>query len=331
MNTYDPTGMNQNNQMPQQPMQQGNPYAQQGNPYMQQGNPYAQQGNPYMQQGNPYMQQTNPYMQQPGGGYNRNYGAKEKAPNVFKQFAYSFVPPKYNELAKVRTGGMIGFVTLLALVFSLISFVDFSYVMFSNDGITDLIEQAPDFALEDGEFWIEEEVFYEEDGMYVYITDEVDEFTYDDVKDLRDEGYTDIMLISEENLCLYQDYEYQELPFEDIKGMDFDREWLAETLMPMIWLFVAIGYVFFFVGRIFWYFLCAAIYMLIGMLIALCFNKQISAGNLFRAAVYSKVFMCVIASLWALFPIGIGIPWLLRVIATCVFMGFAIQYLPKKW
>ena len=54
-------------------------------------------------------QQNNPYQQ--------------KAPNIFKQFCLAFVPAGYDRLAKVKIGSMIGFVTLLALVATLISVI----------------------------------------------------------------------------------------------------------------------------------------------------------------------------------------------------------------
>ena len=121
--------------------QQGN-YNQQGGSY-QQGNGY-QQSNPY-QHGNAY-QQGGSYQQ--GNGYGNYNGGVEaqKAPNIFQQFAYSFVPNLYDRLAKVKTGSMIGFVTLLVLAATLLSFVSVM-VSFSGIDMEEIAAQLPEFVM----------------------------------------------------------------------------------------------------------------------------------------------------------------------------------------
>ena len=98
-------------------------------------NNYNQQtnANPY-QQGNSYQQNdsyANPYLDNGFGGYgsSNNYGSNPepvKVPNIFQQFVLAFIPPQYNRLTKVKTGSMIGFVTLLALIATILSFVVFA-------------------------------------------------------------------------------------------------------------------------------------------------------------------------------------------------------------
>ncbi|MDE6925420.1 MAG: DUF1189 domain-containing protein, partial [Acetatifactor sp.] len=101
------------------------------------------------------------------------------------------------------------------------------------------------------------------------------------------------------------------------------------TFMPIMVVLVVIGYIIFFVGRVFWYFLCAAIYLVFALIIASVMKKRQPAGALFRIAVYSKVLMFVVATLLSVVPVvGFSVPFMLRIVITIGFMGFAIAKLP---
>lgn len=328
MNTYD--GNNTQND-PLQPDNTNNMIHQQGNPY-QQENPY-QQRNPY-QQGTPYQQAGyagNGYQNfNNERAYNNNVPV-QKAPNIFKQFAYSFVPPRYACFANVKTGSMIGFVTLLTFIVTLITFLQVVIGYISFGGVETVLNEVPDFYLSNGKFSIEEDFILDEGEVYMYFTEDIDAFTYDDVKGLYDEGYNDILLIGHEKLSMMQDREYQELYFSEMGNITFDKDWIINSLMPVIWTCIGVGALIFFVCRTLWYFVCAAIYMLIAMLIAAISRKNISSGNLFKAAVYAKVLMFVVAFLLSLIPVvDISIPGILRIIITIVFLSFGVQYMPQK-
>lgn len=289
-----------------------------------------QQGNPY-QQNDPY---ANPYLDNGFGSYgnSNNYGSNPepvKAPNIFQQFVLAFIPPQYNRLTKVKTGSMIGFVTLLALIATILSFAvfAFSFASFDGSGWKDAI---PDFEIADGRLYIAEDFVLDESGTFVYITDEINRFTYEDASAIASNGYRNIALIGRDRISLMQNGEYQQADFSDLGDeIEISKDWIVNTLMPLMMVFVTVGYIFFFVGRVLWYFLCAAIYLLIAMLIALIAKKKLSAGALFRTAVYSKVLMFVIITFLDLIPfVSIHVPFYLRVAITIGFMSFAIIKLP---
>lgn len=321
------------------PYQQGNAY-QQGNPYQQgsayqQGNPY-QQGNMY-QQGNPY-QQNNSYINNnsygnQGGSY--NYGGNsepQKAPNIFEQFALSFIPTRYERLTRVGTGSMIGFVTLLALVATIISFVRLM-IVFSPSEMRALAEELPDFEIRGGQMSLEEDFLYDDDGILVYMTEDIGEFSYEDASELQDEGYQEVMLVGRNRISIMQNGDYQQYDFDDFgSDMEISKDWIIEQLIPIFMFVIVIGYIIFYIGRVCWYFLCAAVYLLFAMLIASIMKKQQPAGALYRTAVYAKVLMFVIMTLFSMVPfVNISVPFLLRVVITVGFMGFAIAKLPERY
>lgn len=285
------------------------------------------------QQGNIY-QQTPPYMDNGygnyGGAYHSDSGADpQKAPNIFQQFIISFMPPQYGRLTKVRTGSMIGFVTLLALIATIISFVSLA-LSFGSIDRNEWERALPDFEIKDGRLYIEEDFTFDESNTFIYMTDKVSGFSYDDASSIAAEGYRNILLVGRDGLSVMQDREYQQGRFSDLgSDLEISRDWLVDTFLPLVVVLVVIGYIIFFVGRVFWYFLCAAIYLVFALIIASVMKKQQSAGALFRIAVYSKVLMFVVATLLSVVPIvGFSVPFMLRIVVTIGFMGFAIAKLP---
>ena len=262
-----------------------------------------------------------------------NYGGiaeePQKAPNIFQQFGLAFIPPQYNRLTKVKTGSMIGFVTLLALIATIISFISFSISLSALD-IKGWANKLPDFEITNGRLYLEEEFLYDESGIFVYVTEDIDDFSYDDAAMLMDEGYDDIILVGRYGLSLMQNGEYQQFDFSNATT-DISRDMIVDTLVPMIQVFIVVGYIIFFVGRVLWYFLCAAIYLVLGLAIASIMKKQLSTGALYRTAVYAKVLMFVIATvLNAITFMSFSIPLYIRIVITLGFMGFAIAKLPDQ-
>ncbi len=262
-----------------------------------------------------------------------NYGGSlepEKAPNILKQFLLAFVPTKYSALTKVKVGSMIGFVTLLVLIATAFSFISLALELSSVD-MEEVADALPDFEVKSGRLYLDEDFVFDEGGVFIYMTEDIDGFSYEDAADLAAEGYQNIMLIGRDRLSIMQNTEYQQLDFKDLGSLAISRSWIVTKFVPFILVVVAIAYVFFFVGRVLWYFLCAAIYMLIGMAVAAIASKHIETGELFRIAVYSKVLFFVIATVISLLPfVDFAIPFWFRVAVTTAFMAFAIVKLPGR-
>lgn len=316
-----------NNEQQGNSYQQENPY-QQGNPYQQQGNPYQQQANGY-QQGNPYQQQANPYTGN-GGGYYGGNSEPEKAPNIFQQFVHAFVPTRYSGLTRVKTGSMIGFVTLLVLIAAMLSFLSLVFEISSVD-MEEVASQLPDFTIKNGRLHLDEDFLLDEGEIFIYMTEDIDGFSYDDAAEIADEGYRDIMLIGQDRISIMQNLEYQQYDFSQFGNLEISRTWIVTKLIPIILIIVAIAYIFVFVGKALWYFLCAAIYLLFAMLIASIMKKGQETGDLFRMAVYAKVPMFVIATVIDLLPfVHFSIPFPFRVGITIAFIAVAIAKLPDN-
>ncbi|MCM1267863.1 MAG: DUF1189 domain-containing protein [Bacteroidales bacterium] len=259
---------------------------------------------------------------------------QNKEPNIFKQFALSFVPTQYHRLTKVTTGSMIGFVTLLVLAATLISFL-FLAVRFASVDMEEVAAELPEFEISGGRLHLDEDFVLDEETVFIYMTEDIDGFSYEDVAELIRGGYQNVMLVGRDRLSIMQNSEYQQLDFSDLGNFEISRQWIVTTLAPLMLFIVAIGYVFLFVGKALWYFLSAAIYLLFGMFIASVMKKNVGTGALFRVAVYAKVLMFVAATfidevLNEILMVNFSIPNVARIAVTMVFMGFAIAKLPDE-
>lgn len=267
----------------------------------------------------------------PYNTYNYQYYTQppQKSPNIFKSFVYSFIPEKYRQLMNVKTGSMIGFVTLLMLVVTLIDFALFG-ISFKGE----LGDGFPDIVIRDGQLHIDKNFLYNSDGIYVFITDEVDEYSYEEVRALANSGYSQILMAGRDKLAYMRYWEYQEIYFSDIADVGEElviKDWLKENLLPVLYVFIVIVFVVFFIFRVPWYFLCSAIYLLIGMLIASAFGKRLQAGQIFKIAVYSKVPVFMLALLVEVVSLmHSSMPVFIRIIITIIFMVVVFGFLSKE-
>lgn len=257
-----------------------------------------------------------------------DYRSAQKPPNIFQSFIYAFLPPKYGRLVKVKTGGMIGFVVLLVLLATLVNFA----VVVSS--LLPLWEKFPDIVIDDGKMHIDREFTYADSGTYISVTNDAYEYTYEDVKALVQLGYSRVLIATQDKLLMRQPAKYQEHYFKDLADRGeriVIKDWLKEEFIPFMWVVAAIILIFFVVFGALWYFLCATLYFLLGMLIALILGKKLPAGHLFRIAVYAKVVLYVLALLLNVVSLmSLSLPFLLRIIATLGFIGLTIYFMPSE-
>lgn len=128
--------------------------------------------------------------------------------------------------------------------------------------------------------------------------------------------------------------EYEEIYFSDIADVGEElviKDWFKENLLPVLYVIIVIVFVVFFIFRVLWYFLCSAIYLLVGMLIASAFGKRLQAGQIFKIAVYSKVPVFMLALLVEVVSLmHSSMPVLIRIIITLIFMVVVFGFLSKE-
>lgn len=256
-----------------------------------------------------------------------NTAQVKKTPNIFKQFIFSFVPPKYAELANAKVGSMILMVCIIILFMSSLLFAE---VIWEEGGLREMMGIFPDFEVRNGELFIEEPYFDDENNNVWYITDEIEEFHYEDVEYYLNQGNEDVVLIGRYNMCIYEDGEFKEASLEEFGDDIFSNEDIEQRAYPIVYIMYFCAAFIVCVGKVCWYFICSAIYLLIGMLLAKIFGKKVSNVHIFKAAVFAKIPFFVIANILKLFGMGFGVMAIPRELLTIVFLAFCIKHLPQK-
>lgn len=253
--------------------------------------------------------------------------SETKRPNILKQFGYSFMPNRYEKLAEVKTGSMIGFVTLLSLVSTLCILAGFCITFVERGGADAFLDWVPEFELRNGRLSLEDDYYMKDTGyMYVYLTDQIDGFRQGDIEHIMGQDYSAAILGGSEKIVFINNNngQYVEVYYSEFgEDLELDRKIVVENLMPILWVIFGILFLVYFVGRTFWYFGCAALYFLAALLIVGLLHRKIPARALFRTAVYAKVPMFVVTTFWT-GPYLSGIP---RIAVTAGFMAFSIGYL----
>lgn len=260
--------------------------------------------------------------------YTKTEPSQNIKPNIMKQLGYSFIPHRYEKLAAVKTGSMIGFVTLLCLVSTLCIFAGFIITFMIRGGADAFLDWVPEFELQNGILSLEDDCFVRDTGYaYVYLTDQIDGFGQDDIDYIIEQGYSRAILGGNERMVLITNREYVERYYTEFgEDLYLNRKIVVEKLMPLLWVVFGIISLIFFVGRTFWYFGCASLYFLAALLITILFRQKIPAGTLFRVAVYAKVPMFAVTTFWTA-PYLSGI---FRITITAGFMVFAIGHLLNR-
>ena len=263
--------------------------------------------------------------------YESVYGVENNEPEVgfFKQFPMAFMPQKYGELVHAKKGQMIGFVTILMLVVTIVLACDFFIVGVPQ--MNKFFAMCPEFSLSNGELSLESELEFSEDDTYFYANDDVDTIEMSDVEKLVNEkGYDSVAVVSKKNLVFYGNGQYQTAKFSDFGNLSIDRDFIVNDLANALVVIVAIGFVCYFIFGSLLYFFYAMCYWLVMMVVSKIFKREVENGYLFKSCVYGKAFMVVIATLISILPISITIPTFGRTMITLAFLVFALSKLPTK-
>lgn len=257
--------------------------------------------------------------------YQNNTQPPQKPPNIFRSFLYAFIPTKYDQLIKVKTGSLIGFVILLTLLGALVEMTAFG-IRFMGE----MNEEIPNIVIRDGRLYTDGDYLATTQITYLYVTDDVDEFSYEDTKALVDSGYRQIMLIGRDKISVLRYQEYQELYFADVVG--YGEEIAIKDLEKvLLCIAVAIMSMIFYVGSAIWYFLSSAILLVIGLILAQLFGRRLNAGQIFRIAVYSRVLGYAAATLVNAFSfLSFSVPTFIRIAITLIFMTAVFYFIPRE-
>lgn len=203
-----------------------------------------------------------------------------------------FSPKEYGKILKEKTNKAVWFTILLIFLCTMIRYVIPTVALIAGmGGMKDIIiNEVPEFSLENGEFILEKRIEKDDElsGVYVLIDTDVKKFTNDDVP----KGVVEAVLISKTNMLVYNEYtgftgETQEALFSEWKDITITNKTIIDN----------VGFVYFGIVTmlIVMYFFELSKYLMMGLFYSLfmlvyvkMFMLPTSFGQVFKTSVYAQ-------------------------------------------
>ncbi len=246
--------------------------------------------------------------------------------NIFKEMGlavYSF--KSYKEFLKNRKGKVFLFSIVVMLIYFFIKMV-IPFLMLNGSGLASVIkENVPDFRLENGVLWVEEEVQIDDGDTCVWIDTDPDEVFYDaDEMEEYYDDYTNVWLMdSEKMLIKSNNNNMQQFYFADMDA-EFSKEDLM-ALVPSFYFIMVIIMIICYVVMTALFFFGVLFVALLGMIVASCMRYQLTFGQLYLLGVYSRVLPLLIKALVSYLPFTIPYFWVINFGLSVVIIGIAIK------
>ncbi len=239
----------------------------------------------------------------------------------------------YRDLTKVGSGRMVGFVALLCLLYCLILYVpSFLASGIFGENFREMLNQIPEFSISNGTFSIEEPITLDEAPILVCVDDSM---PYYGLADLQyfvqgNKEYTSVLVVTQTNMVIYNNYEYQEVNFSDFgsESFTFNAEFI-QALVPFVVLGLVLVWILIYGFTFGMYFFYALVYSLVALIInAVAKGNDLSFGELYKTCIYAKagpaILFAVLGMIMSLASANLpGEGWI-RTILTLVILIVAI-------
>lgn len=203
-----------------------------------------------------------------------------------------FSPKEYGKILKEKTNKAVWFTILLIFLCTMIRYVIPTVALIAGmGGMKDIIiNEVPEFSLENGEFTLEKRIEKDDElsGVYVLIDTDVKKFTNDDVP----KGVVEAVLVSKTNMLVYNEYtgftgETQEALFSEWKDITITNKTIIDNVG-----FIYFGIVIMLISMYFFelskYLMMGLFYSLFMLVYVKMFMLPTSFGQVFKTSVYAQ-------------------------------------------
>lgn len=253
--------------------------------------------------------------------------------NVFKEMLLSVYDFKsYERFLKNRKTKVFFFgVLLFTLYFTVVVLGPLIKLQITSGGIkTSADRLIPDFELSDDTLWIERPVKLSS-GTSLFYVDTDTNFELDSSLKKYMRSYSQVILMDSEKFIVKDQGEVNQLYYSDM-GMEphttYSRENLFEYL-PYVYLIIAILLILIYIIMAVLFFLGALVVALLGMVVASCMSYQLTFGQLYILALYSRTLPLLLKALLSFLPVGIPFFWIINFGISLIYISRAINRLKE--
>ena len=250
--------------------------------------------------------------------------------NVFKEMSLSIYSyESYREFLKNKKGKVFGYALLLMFLYFLIAWFlpGMTSLGLPSEMAREIRENVPDFELEDGRLWVERPFEIDADTTYIYAdTGE----SLGDVSQIAQQlaPYQTALLMDSSQMIVKSQGSVQALSFSAL-DLELDREDLVE-LIPMLYVGALVGMVFLYVWITALFFLGVLFVALLGMIVATTMHYELTFGQLYLLAIYSRTLPLLIKAVLSFLPIHIPAFWVINFGLSLLLLALAIRKMKEQ-
>ena len=224
---------------------------------------------------------------------NRQSDSGSKKMGIADRFITAmFLPKEYGSLLRLKVGKIISYLILLILLTSLIQYaIPALGAITGLGGLKNIIlNEIPDFALEEGKFSFGEKLERKDTnlGVYVLVDTDKEKFTKDDIPD----GMMEAVLVSSTNILLYNNVAgiggmLQEDTFDHYKSVTITNQTIANGV-NWIYAILILLFVSMYIGAFIKYLFAALLYSAVMYLLSKTMMMELTFGTVYKIALFAQ-------------------------------------------
>ena len=211
-----------------------------------------------------------------------------------------FLPGEYPVLLRLKIGKIVSFLGVLILLLSLIQYViPILAAVAGHGGIRNyILNDLPQFSLENGSFTVDEKMERKDEsvGVYILVDTTVESFTKDDI----DTDMAEVMLVSKTNMLMYNNVTgiggvVQEQKFSEFGNTVINNESIAK-LVPVIYVCMVIVFLMLYAITLVRYLGSALIYAFIMYMISRIMTSKVNFGAMYKIALFAQTIGAIVSA-----------------------------------
>lgn len=203
-----------------------------------------------------------------------------------------FLPKEYGSLLQLKVGKIVSYIILLIFLTAVIQYaIPALGAITGLGGIKNIIlNEIPDFALEEGRFFFGEKLERKDTnlGVYVLVDTDKEKFTKEDIPD----GMMEAVLVSSTNILLYNNVVgiggmLQEETFDRYKAVTITNQTIANGV-NWIYAILILLFVSMYIGALIKYLVTALFYAAVMYLLSKTMMMEVTFGKVYKIALFAQ-------------------------------------------
>lgn len=253
---------------------------------------------------------------------------EEGRTNFFAIPVFTFIPQKYRELVKEKSGKVFAALLVWFIVLNIITGIVASKAI--NDMAKELDSNLPEFELSNSELTIAEPFVFDEDDVYFEVSEELEDITAAKLEEKAGNGrYTSVMLFGRDSAGMFSDGQTRVIRYSEVPNLKISKRLVCDKWLPMLKPIMMVFFIFSAFVSIGFYYLAAVILQLPASFMAKqFFNFELDNTERFRLTVLAKFPVYVVV--YVVEKFGLSVNFWVNLILQLAMIALILNFYTKE-